>query len=145
MSGITDEMIREKLTEALDEPSVPPALVEQNVVRASAITAGRDAEKQLEAMAGHAGDGNTVDLAAKCLIGRLMMTKKPPMGVTVPQMTDQLKSKSSFIRLVSGEPGEVLHEIRSGELLQKLAGNIRAAAPAAGPVPEPPKKSGLTL
>ena len=150
MSGITDEMIKKKLTEALAEPAVPQALVEQNVVRAQAITAGREAEKRLETMPELADAAETVDLAAKSLVGRLMMTRKPPMGVTAPQMTDRLKSESGFVRLASGKPGEILHMIRSGELLQKLAGSARNAASPDAPkaairTPEPPKKTGPVL
>ena len=139
MNNASEErMIKEKLTAAMNEPTVSAEFVERMVVRANAITRGREAEKQLSVLSADAAPEEKLDLTAQGAVGRLMLSQKPPHGVTVEQMTDQLKANGAF-RAFAEEPADrVLHDLKSGDFIRRVTAPARQStheAPEAAPAP----------
>lgn len=116
---MSDMTIKEKLTAALREPPAPPGLVEQTVVRAQAIVAGREAEQQLESDS-TLSRAEQVKLAAQSVVGRLMLKQPPPTNATADTMCRQLQENEAFCRLADQPPKALLAEVRNGAFLRKL-------------------------
>ena len=130
MAELTNSEIRKKFEEALDEPKVSTDFVETMVTRANAITAGREAEKKL---AGALTPEEKCLYTAQSVVGRLMMTNKPPRGATVEGMTEQLEKSDKFRSMVGKTP-DILGELRNGSFIRKFApAGTPAAAEAAAP------------
>ncbi len=118
---LTDELIKRKMTAALNEPTVPQEVVERAVDRINAVTAGRAAENELAGLAASAPAQRKTELAAAAVTGRLLSGRRPQKNVTSAMMTEQLVSNKRFCALTSGDPVRLAHDIRSGELIKKLA------------------------
>lgn len=121
MSTLTDEQIKSKLTEALNEPTVSPAFVERMVARANGITRGREAEKTLNGSAELPREQKE-DLLARALIGRLMLRQIPPEGATVEAMEQQLKSLPDFQALAEKPANKLLNDLKNGRAILSAAG-----------------------
>lgn len=128
---INETAIKEKITEAMREPSVSAEFVERMVVRADAITRGREAEKKLAADGDRLAADAKKDLAAAGVIGRVMQTQKPPRGVTVDVMTESLKAQPSFAAFAAAPAANILHSLQTGTFSRALTGSVPQHAPAA--------------
>ena len=117
MAELTNSEIKAKLAEALDEPDVSPEFVETMVTRAKAISAGREAEKKL---AEPLGTKEKYHYTAQSVVGRLMMTTKPPHSATAEGMTDQLEKSDKFRSMVEETP-DILGELKNGKFIKKFA------------------------
>ena len=136
-----DLTIRNKLEEALREPSAPPGLVERTVARAELLTRGREAEREL---AGGAGEERRELLAAQALLGRVMLTNRPPEGKSAQELTGELLQSERFRAAVAGRPAaELLSGMRTGRLLRSFGAAPDETAPVQtnAPAPEPPAKN----
>ena len=155
-----DEMIKNKIADAMREPSAPEALIRRNIVRAKAITAGRNAEEKLAQAGESLSKEEKEQLAAESLLGRLMLSNLPRDGISAEELTSELRSRED-IRIALDQPADVLlSELNSGNLIRLLAAKkpVRAAekpqerAAAVkqtqekkAPAPEPPGKNGPCL
>lgn len=132
---MTEEQIKQKISSALNEPSVPQQLVERTVQRGKAIASGREAEAELTSGKSFSRD-ELVSCAAKGVVGRVMLNREMPNGVTAEMMAQQLGASEAFEKSVAATPADVLSDIRSGNLIKKTAepaGRQKA--------PEPEKKA----
>lgn len=129
MNGISEERLKEMIGRAFDGPQVPQTLVERNVERAKAITEGRKAENELSVLGADTPRETTVGLAAKVVVGRLMLKQLPPANVKAEDLVRQVSDYGAFREAASGTPEKVLNSIRNGELF----GHLRRSAGKAGP------------
>lgn len=109
-----EKTIKSRLEEAMAEPAAPRELVERTVTRATAITAGREAEKTLAA----GGPGDPVTLAAKSAVGRLMLTTQPPANTSAEKMAKELADDEKFRAFAAQKPEKVLNDLQSGRFLK---------------------------
>lgn len=117
---MAEEMsIRHQLESALDEPRVRPEFVDELVVRAGAVEAGRKAEEKL-ADAGRLTADEKHYLAAQSVVGRLMQDRKPPKNVTAEMMTEQLAGNRQFIAAADLSGDRLAVDLRSGELIRRV-------------------------
>ena len=137
-----DKDIAALLTEHMQEPSVPEEFVDRWAVRAEAILAGREAEKALADPSVALDAAQTADLAAKSVVGRMMLNRMPPKGVTGEQMTEQLREMPSF-RMQTAKPrSRLLYDIRTGEIVRSTVKSTPAPR-AAGIGREAPEAASL--
>lgn len=136
--NVAEETIKQKITAAMDEPAVPPEVVERALDRVNAVLAGREAEKQLASLGAAASGELKTELAAKAITGKLLSNRKPPRYVTSDMMTRQLTEDKSFRGLTSGDPVRLAQDIRSGEIFRKLA-DSQAQKENAAPQAETPE------
>lgn len=118
MGELTNAEIKQKMSEALDEPNVSEEFVETMVVRANAITNGREAEKLLSE--GGLTQSKKIELAAESVVGRMMINTKPPKGVSASAMTKQLSSVPKFREEVEKSGDELVHELKNGDFIKKF-------------------------
>lgn len=119
MAELTNSEIKKKFEEALNEPTGSHDFVEAMVTRANAITVGREAEKKL---AGEYDPKDKYKYASQSVVGRLMMTNKPPRGVTLDEMTSQLENAEEFRELVEQTP-DLVHDLKNGNFIKKFNPN----------------------
>lgn len=116
---------------ALEEPSVSPAFVNRMIARVNAITRGREAEAKLLSH-GFASEEEKISLAAESVVGRLMLTGKPPANVPVSELAGELSRYESFRAAASVPPEKIVADLNNGILIRTTAEKERkAAAPAA--------------
>ena len=120
-----------RLKEALNEPEIDPGFVGELVVRMGAIENGRKAEQALAERKDLTAEEKT-RYAAEGLVGRLMMTRKPPKSVTTEAMTGQLTDSEKFRKLTERPASRLAEELKNGSLIRELG------APAAGRKQEAP-------
>lgn len=125
---MVDRRISEMLNKKMNEPAVSPDFVERMTVRAAGIEQGRAAEKVLADTRKTLSGAESLDLCAKSVVGRLMMTQTPPKGVSVDMMVGQLKNQPRFREIASGSRENVLHGLRTGEIFRQIAGKKPEAA-----------------
>ena len=117
---MAEEMsIKHQIESALDEPRVPPEFVDELVVRAGAVEAGRKAEEKL-ADADRLSAEEKPYLAAQSVVGRLMQNRKPPKNVTAEMMTEQLAGNKQFIAAADRSGGRLVPDLKTGELLRRV-------------------------
>lgn len=155
-----DEMIKNKIADAMREPSAPEALIRRNIVRAKAITAGRNAEEKLAQAGESLSKEEKEQLAAESLLGRLMLSSLPREGISAEQLTAELRGREE-IRKALDQPADVLlSELNSGKLIRSLAAKelakagekspekasaVKRTQERKAPVPEIPGKNGPGL
>ncbi len=123
-----------RLKEALNEPEIAPGFVEELVVRMGAIENGRKAEQTLAERSDLTAAEKT-QCAAEGLVGRLMMTRKPPKNVTAEAMTGQLTGSEKFRQLTDRPASRLAEELKNGSLIRELGTPAKAAAKAAAKAP----------
>lgn len=131
MSTLTDEQIKSKLTEALNEPTVSPTFVERMVARVNGITRGREAEKTLSEDPALTDDRKE-DLLARAMVGRLMLHQVPPEGIAPEAMEQQMKTLPDFRALAEKPVRQLLNDLKNGHAI------LHAAGPEKKPVPGNP-------
>ena len=125
---MANEMIKNRIAAEMQEPSAPEELVRRTIVRAQAISAGRNAEEKL-AQAGKAlSHEEKEQLAAQSLLGRLMLSSLPPEGVSAEKLTAGLRGRKDIREALSKPTDELLSELESGKLIRSLAAKGRARA-----------------
>ena len=151
-----EELMKNKIADAMREPSAPEALVRRNIVRAKAITAGRNAEAKLAQAGELLSKEEKEQLAAESLLGRLMLSNLPRDGTSAEELTAELRSREDIRKALDQPTDVLLSDLSSGKLIRSLASKnpVRAAEKAAtikqtpekkAPVPESPGKTGPAL
>ena len=115
-----DKRIGDMLTKKMNEPAVSPDFVERMTVLAAGIEQGRAAEEALADKNRTLNGAESLDLCARSVVGRLMLTQTPPKGVSVDMMVSQLKNQPRFREAVSGPREGVLYELRTGEIFRRI-------------------------
>lgn len=123
---MSDTVMRQKVKNAFREPRAPEALIRSTVLRAKAVTAGRQAQEQLKT----APPESCRELIAQSLIGQLALQTELPGDSQPRQLARQLLHSPAFARAMQG--GDLLQRLSSGALLRQLT------KPAADP--EPPQR-----
>ena len=82
--------IKNRIEAAVEEQRAPEKLVEQTVLRAQGIVAGRSAEQRLEQEGERLPEDEVAYLTAAGVIGRLAFLRPLPEGGSLRQMTEQL-------------------------------------------------------
>ncbi len=95
-------------------------LIECTVQRGIAIENGRQAEKML-ASGKELTHGEVVSCTAQGVVGRVMLNREMPQGVTAAQMAEQLAANAKFSDAVPQSAEKALAQIRSGNLIKKAA------------------------
>ena len=145
--AMTDRKLAEKLREAMNEPTVPSGLVERWAARAGGIERGRAAERQLADTRQPLTPAEQADLAAACVVGRMMTAQMPPQGVTAEMLEEQLKAQPVFADAVRQPRERLVREIRTGEIFGRLTADRGREPPAPDapglhtPAPEEKKRS----
>ena len=120
--------IKNRIADAMQEPSAPEELVRRTVVRAQALRAGRNAEEKLARAGKTLLHEEKEQLAAQSLLGRLMLSSLPPEGVSAEKLTAALRGRED-VREAHSKPADVLlSELESGKLIRSLAAKGRARA-----------------
>ena len=130
-----DELqFKNKLTEALHEPPVPPDLVEKTVARVHTLEKGLAAERRLRD--GQAPPGEErVSLLADSVLGRLARSGSLPLGADTAALKGQLLHNGNFLGLAQQDPKAVLAGWDRGGLTGDM---LREKPPApAKTVPKP--------
>ena len=155
-----EELMKNKIADAMREPSAPEALVRRNIVRAKAITAGRNAEAKLAQAGESLSKEEKEQLAAESLLGRLMLSNLPRDGISAEELTAELRGREDIRKALDQPTDVLLSDLSSGKLIRSLASKkpVRAAEkppekPEAvkqppekkAPVPESPGKTGPAL
>lgn len=122
-----DEMeFKSRLAEALGEPAVPTALVENTVARVKTMERGAAAERRLRQA--HAPPGERVSLLADSVLGRLARSGTLPLGADTGALKGQLLRNERFQKLSQQDARIVL----SGWDKGKLSGDmLRESSPPA--------------
>ena len=136
-----EKTLKESIQKVYFEPRAPEELIQKVVLRAKAVTMGREAQKQLET----APAEKVGELASRALIGQLAAVSELPKNVKPEQLARQLEQEPAFTAALRG--GHVAKRIQSGELMQQVAGQAPAAKEEPPqidpPVKELPKIPGL--
>lgn len=127
-----DKRIGDMLTKKMNEPAVSPDFMERMVQRAKGIEQGRAAEEALADKNRTLNGAESLDLCARSVVGRLMLTQTPPKGVSVDMMVSQLKNQPRFREAVSGPREGVLYELRTGEIFRRITGKKPEVSASAG-------------
>lgn len=122
-----DRRISDMLNKKMEEPAVSPDFVERMTVRAAGIEQGRAAERTLADTRKPLSSAESLDLCAKSVVGRLMLTQTPPKGVSLDMMVGQLKNQPRFREAASGSREGILYGLRTGEIFRQIAGRKPAA------------------
>lgn len=127
-----DEMeFRNRLVEALEEPAVPTALVENTVARVKTVERGMAAERRLKG--GYAPPGEQVSLLADSIIGRLARSGTLPLGADTRALKQQLLRSDRFQKLSGQDPKVILTGWDNG----KLSGDMLHQPPPAKTATKP--------
>lgn len=119
-----DEMkITQSIRDAYHEPRAPEPLVRSVILRAEAVTMGRQARQSLPT----AQPEQQPELAARALVGQLAEVSALPEGSEPQLLAQQLSREKAFTRLLAG--GDLPRRLESGELLRQLVGGQAQAAP----------------
>ena len=103
-----DELqFKNKLAEALREPSVPPDLVEKTVARVRTLEKGLAAERRLRDGQIPPGE-ERVSLLADSVLGRLARSGGLPLGADTEAVKGRLLHDRSFLGLTAKDPKAVL-------------------------------------
>ena len=127
-----DRQIKEKIEQAMYAPDVPQSLVERTAVRAKAITEGREAERQMAQMGSERLSGYP-ELAAKSVLGRLMLFRQPPKGATFEKMVSELSGNEMFRENIDSPADSFLADLQSGRAFSRFNPQPKKAAEAAKP------------
>ena len=125
---MANEMIKNRITDAMQEPSAPEELVRRTIVRAQALVAGRDAEEKLARTGKTLSHEEKEQLAAQSLLGRLMLSSLPPEGVSAEKLTAELRGREDIREALSKPTDELLSELKNGKLIRSLAAKGRTRA-----------------
>ncbi len=117
---MTEEAIKQNITNAFGAPPPSQQLVERTVQRGMAIENGRAAEKELAAGAELTRD-EVVRYTAQSVVGRVMLNQRMPAGVTAAEMAQSLAENEKFASSVPQSPEKALSQVRSGSLIKKAA------------------------
>ena len=117
---MTEEAIKQNITNAFGAPPPSQQLVERTVQRGLAIENGRAAEKELAAGAELTRD-EVVRYTAQSVVGRVMLNQRMPAGVTAAEMAQSLAENEKFASAVPQSPEKALSQVRSGSLIKKTA------------------------
>ena len=133
-----EKEFKNRLAEAMQEPSVPPDLVENTVKRVKTLEAGLMAERRLRN--GRVPPEERGPLLADSVLGRLARSGTLPLGADTGKLKNQLLHNERFRQLSQREPKAVLDALDNGKLAKRMF-QKKAAAPAK----TAPKKSGPSL
>ncbi len=120
--------IKNRITDTMQEPPAPEALIRRNIVRAQALVAGRDAEEKLVRAGKTLSHEEKEQLAAQSLLGRLMLGSLPPEGVSAEKLTAELRGREDIREAFSKPTDVLLSELKNGRLIRSLAAKERARA-----------------
>lgn len=119
-------------------------LIERTVQRGIAIENGRQAEMML-ASGSELTQGEVVSYTAQGVVGRVMLNREMPQGVTAAQMAAQLAANAKFSEAVPQSAEKALAQIRSGNLIKKAAEPAKTQNKPEREVNPPVKGSEITL
>lgn len=123
--------IKQKIQNAVSEPKAPEELIQSVILRAQAVTMGRQARQQLEtAPAEQVGE-----LTAAAIVGQLAVMTQLPKGSQPQQLAQQLEQEPAFQAALRG--GNVLQRLNSGELMRQIGNPAQEAEATAGKTAEP--------
>ena len=127
--------IKNRIEAAVEEQRAPEKLVEQTVLRAQGIVAGRSAEQRLEQEGDRLPQEEVAYLTAAGLIGRLAFLRPLPEGGSLRQMTEQLAGNPKLQQWMKRPVAETLSHLRSGKLFGEISAQtpVREAPGAEGP------------
>jgi hypothetical protein len=127
--------IKNRIEAAVETQRAPEKLVNQTILRAQGIAAGRDAERRLEQEGDQLPKEEVAYLTAAGLIGRLAFSRPLPEGSSLHQMTEQLAASPRLQQRLNRPVEETLSRLRSGMLFGEIGAQapVREAAPAAEP------------
>lgn len=125
---MADKTIKNRIMDAMQEPSAPEELVRRTIVRAQLLRAGRNAEEKLAQTGKMLPHEEREQLAAQSLLGRLMLSSLPPEGVSAEKLTAELHSREDIRAALSKPTDVLLSELESGKLIRSLAAKGRARA-----------------
>ena len=136
-----EKTLKESIQKVYFDPRAPEELIQKVVLRAKAVTMGREAQKQLET----APAEKVGELASRALIGQLATLTELPKNTQPEQLAQQLQQEPAFLAALRG--GHVARRIQNGELMQQVAGQTPAVEEQPPqidvPVKELPKLPGL--
>ena len=113
--------IKNRIEAAVGDRRAPEKLVDQTVLRAQGIAAGRSAEQRLEQEGDRLPKEEVAYLTAAGLIGRLAMSRPLPEGGSLQQMTEQLAASPRLQQRLNRPVEETLSRLRSGMLIGEIA------------------------
>lgn len=125
---MANEMIKNRIAAEMQEPSAPEELVRRTIVRAQALSAGRNAEEKLAQAGKMLSHEEKEQLAAQSLLGRLMLSSLPPEGVSAEKLTAELRGREDIRAALSKPTDVLLSELKNGKLIRSLAAKRRARA-----------------
>ena len=117
---MTEEAIKQNITNAFGAPPPSQQLVERTVQRGLAIENGRAAERALAAGT-ELTRAEVVRYTAQGVVGRVMLNQRMPAGVTAAEMAQSLAENEKFASAVPQSPEKALSQVRSGSLIKKTA------------------------
>lgn len=113
-------IIKQKIQDTCIEPRAPETLIQSVILRSRAVILGEQAQQRMES----APAEQLAALAACALVGQLAAVSELPKGVSPEQLAQQLRQAPAFTAALRG--GNLLRRVRSGELMQQLAGETPA-------------------
>ena len=135
------KQIQRQLQVVLDEPVAPAKLVSQTRRCCEAVVWARESEEQLARQGASLSKEGICRLAAISALGQLALEKRLPDGPPLPALAQQLAAEPRFQRQLGGTAHDVLHALRSGALLRRMAETAQPA-PARQPGCETRDKRG---
>lgn len=122
-----DEMkIAQTIQNAYNEPRAPEGLIRSVVLRAEAMTLGREARQQIA----RAPEAEQPELAARDILGQLAAVSPLPEGSDPRDLARQIAQSPEMVR--AAEEGALPQRLADGSLLRQLAGE--------GAKPEQPRQ-----
>ena len=112
--------IKNRIEAAVGDRRAPEKLVDQTVLRAQGIAAGRSAEQRMEQEGNRLPKEEVAYLTAAGLIGRLAVSGPLPEGNSLRRMTEQLAASSGLQQRLNRPVEEILGYLRSGMLFKEL-------------------------
>ena len=110
---------KNKLSEAMAEPAVPPKLVEDTVARARTIVQGRREEERLCSGKDLSAE-NRAGLLADGILGRLAVDGALPLGADTAELKSQLLGSDAFGKMKEMPPDRMLAGLKNGSLITQL-------------------------